>query len=79
LAAKVPGWNRYWLAADKLAAMQKEVAPTEATQKSRSVGSATLSTISQVAKAGWKIAMPGSTIRFATPAAPVCKLAERNP
>jgi hypothetical protein len=32
LAAKVPGWNRYWLAADKLAAMQKEVAPTEATQ-----------------------------------------------
>ena len=32
LAAKVPGWNRYWLAADKLAAMQKEVALTEATQ-----------------------------------------------
>jgi hypothetical protein len=23
LAAKVPGWNRYWLAADKLAAMEK--------------------------------------------------------
>ena len=23
LAAKVPGWNRYWLAADKLAAMQR--------------------------------------------------------
>jgi TRAP-type uncharacterized transport system substrate-binding protein len=31
LAAKVPGWNRYWLAADKLAEMQKaQVAPTQA-------------------------------------------------
>ena len=28
LAAKVPGWNRYWQAADKLAAMQKaDLAP----------------------------------------------------
>jgi TRAP-type uncharacterized transport system substrate-binding protein len=39
LAAKVPGWNRYWLAADKLAAMQKadvapaQIAPTGATIK----------------------------------------------
>jgi len=32
LAAKVPGWNRYWIAAEKLAAIQKaEIAPTEAT------------------------------------------------
>ena len=30
LAAKVPGWNRYWLAAEKLAAMQNgAAAPTE--------------------------------------------------
>jgi hypothetical protein len=30
LAAKVPGWNRYWLAAEKLAAMQSgAAAPTE--------------------------------------------------
>lgn len=30
LAANVPGWNRYWIAAEKLAAMQKaKVAPTE--------------------------------------------------
>jgi TRAP-type uncharacterized transport system substrate-binding protein len=39
LAAKVPGWNRYWLAADKLAAMQRtdvppaQTAPTGATIK----------------------------------------------
>jgi NMT1-like family len=32
LSAKVPGWNRYWLAADKLAAIQKaEIVPTDAT------------------------------------------------
>jgi NMT1-like family len=32
LAAKVPGWNRYWIAAERLAAIQKaEIAPTEAT------------------------------------------------
>ena len=32
LAAKVPGWNRYWIAAEKLAPIQKaEIAPTEAT------------------------------------------------
>jgi hypothetical protein len=31
LTAKVPGWNRYWLATEKLAAMQKgEIAPTAA-------------------------------------------------
>ena len=30
LAAKVPGWNQYWLAAEKLAAMQGGAAtPTE--------------------------------------------------
>jgi hypothetical protein len=32
LTATVPGWNRYWLAADELAAIQKaKIAPTEAT------------------------------------------------
>ncbi len=32
LTAKVPGWNRYWIAAEKLAAMQKaKIAPTEVT------------------------------------------------
>jgi len=29
LAAKVPGWNRYWLAADKLASMQKAASLSE--------------------------------------------------
>jgi TRAP-type uncharacterized transport system substrate-binding protein len=32
LTAKVPGWNRYWLAAEKLAAIQKaQIAPIDAT------------------------------------------------
>src|SRR5262245_61577377 len=29
LAAKVPGWNRYWLAADKLASMQQAASASE--------------------------------------------------
>jgi hypothetical protein len=33
LAAKVPGWNRYWLAADKLAAMEKAASLNNRTAK----------------------------------------------
>jgi len=50
LAAKVPGWNRYWLAADKLAAMEKatSLANKSATKTARS-GEATGTTPEQEA------------------------------
>lgn len=45
LAAKVPGWNRYWLASEKLAALQKvETAPAAAAPAAPAAAASTAAT-----------------------------------